>query len=234
MILGEARFSEKLIGPLLRSSHPLRTYLGEAVDGVGVDLGVRGLVHEAGSHHVEGGDGAGHEESGAGGGHGLGGDSSLAHSSLVHHNALDGVVAGHLRSVEDHRAENVAVQAAVETGETGGITDILSGRDDRRGGGAFASHHLCLEDVERVAYEDDEDVVLRPQKLKMCVCVVYCFVCMCLVLCVLATVMRGANERSDEYYVAEELSDDERSIIAENYEERTTEARSEATSIVST
>jgi len=46
--------------------------------------------------------------------------------------------------------------------------------------------------------------------------------------------MRGANERSDEYYVAEELSDDERSIIAENYEERTTEARSEATSIVST
>lgn len=72
--------------------------LGEAVEGVGVELGVCGLVHEAGSDHVEGGDGASHEEAGAAGRHGLGEDGGLGEAGLLDDETLDLVVAAGERS----------------------------------------------------------------------------------------------------------------------------------------
>jgi hypothetical protein len=58
-----------------QSESQSQSYLHEAVEEALVDLGVRGLVHEACAHHVEGRHGAGHEEAGAEGGHELSGQA---------------------------------------------------------------------------------------------------------------------------------------------------------------
>mmetsp|Transcript_6276 Transcript_6276/g.13060 ORF Transcript_6276/g.13060 Transcript_6276/m.13060 type:complete len:289 (+) Transcript_6276:271-1137(+) len=130
--------------------------LGEAVEGVGVELGVCGLVHEAGSDHVEGGDGASHEEAGAAGRHGLGEDGGLGEAGLLDDETLDLVVAAHLGAVEHHRPHDVAVDATVEAPDALVAHELLGSVDDAGGLLALTGHHLGLEDVKGVAGEGAE------------------------------------------------------------------------------
>ena len=127
--------------------------LDQAVGGVVVDLGIGWLVHQSGTDHVEGTDGAGHEETGGGGGKEGGEDAGTLEAGHLNDDALGLIVDAHLGTVQDHGAHDVGIDATVESADALLGHELLGGADDGGGAGGLGGHHLGLENVERVTGE---------------------------------------------------------------------------------
>ena len=130
---------------------PLLYRLLGAVHEAVVQLGVRRLVHQLRPQHVRGRDGHGHEEPG----HERRGEGRPrvlpAPPRLLRHDPLRQVVHAHLRRVQDARAHDVDLHAAVKALEALIPIQIA---DERAEGGAFGARlRHRFADVEGVADE---------------------------------------------------------------------------------
>ena len=119
--------------------------LHHAIQSVVVDLGIRGLVHQAGSNHVEWGHRACHEESSSDGRKELGHNGLLGQACQSNHVSLGLVVAGHLSSIQHHGTRNVGVNTTVESTNSLLSQKLLGGAAD--GGNLQNEHNISSQCV---------------------------------------------------------------------------------------
>merc|ERR1719267_137795 len=136
----------------IERSRPILAYnFNDTINKSRVHLGVRWLIHQFGSNHIERGDCCGHEKSGTEGGAKLCGQTFGYYTTTSYH-SFDLIIASHFSSIKNHRSHDISLDTSIKPTDSLGSVEFRRSFAHSRRLLALGSHHTSLQNIKWITH----------------------------------------------------------------------------------